>query len=43
MKFLLHVEKANKMIKVKDLKISGMYGNKLYFDFNVIFRAFMIY
>ena len=34
MDFIIKVEKSSYLIKVKDLKITGLYGNKLFFDFS---------
>ncbi|MBC61357.1 MAG: hypothetical protein CMP11_02790 [Zetaproteobacteria bacterium] len=38
--FLIEAEKSDKFIRLKQLKITGMYGNRLYFDSTVSFVAF---
>jgi hypothetical protein len=42
LQFLIEVEKADKYLRVGDLKITGMYGNKLYFDVTVSFLGYSI-
>ena len=42
MGFLVDVEKSNYFFRIKDLKIKGLYGNKLYFDSRVSFRTYRI-
>ena len=40
--FLSEVENSGKFIRVKDLKITGMYGNKLFFDTTIGFKAYQM-
>lgn len=38
--FISEVEKAEHYIRLKDIKITGQYGNKLFFDTTLIFRGY---
>ena len=38
--FIIEIEKAGKYLRVQDLKITGLYGNKLYFEAQLIIRAY---
>jgi len=38
--FIIKVEKSSYLIKIRDFKVTGLYGNKLFFDLDVVFRAF---
>lgn len=38
--FITDVEKSENYIRLKDMKITGQYGNKLYFDTTLIFRGY---
>jgi hypothetical protein len=40
--FLIEVEKDGRFIRVQNLKITGIYGNKLYFDVETIFRGYRV-
>ena len=42
LKFLIDIEKSRKYLRVKDLKILGMYGTKLYFDVVLVVRAYSV-
>lgn len=42
MNFIVDIEKSNYFFRIKDLKIKGLYGNKLYFDTRVSFRTYRI-
>lgn len=42
MNFLVEVEKDGHLIRVQNLKITGIYGNKLFFDVETIFRAYKV-
>lgn len=38
--FITEVEKAERLIRVKNIRITGQYGNKLYFETSVTFRGY---
>ena len=38
--FIVELEKSNHLLKVQDLKITGQYGNKLYFDAQLLIRGY---
>lgn len=38
--FITEVEKSERYIRLKDIKIQGQYGNKLYFDTTLTFRGY---
>lgn len=38
--FLVDIEKSNQFLRVQDLKITGIYGNKLYFDAEILVRGY---
>jgi hypothetical protein len=40
--FLIEIEKADKYLRIQDLKIQGRYGTKLYFDGTVKIRGYSI-
>lgn len=40
--FISEVEKSERYVRLKDLKITGQYGNKLYFDTNIVFRGYSV-
>ncbi len=40
--FLIEVEKADKFLRLQDLKIQGRYGTKLYFDGTVKIRGYTV-
>jgi hypothetical protein len=40
--FITDVEKSERYIRLQDLKITGQYGNKLYFDTSLVFRGYAI-
>ncbi len=40
--FITDVEKSENYIRLKDLKITGQYGNKLYFDTTLLFRGYSL-
>lgn len=40
--FLVDVEKANHYLRVQNLKITGIYGNKLYFDADILIRGYKV-
>ncbi|MFK7823046.1 MAG: hypothetical protein AB8G05_02750 [Oligoflexales bacterium] len=40
--FLVDIEKANHYLRVQNLKITGIYGNKLYFDVDVLVRGYKV-
>jgi hypothetical protein len=40
--FLIEVEKDGHFVRVQNLKITGIYGNKLYFDVETIFRGYKV-
>lgn len=42
LKFLVDIEKANHYLRVQNLKITGLYGNKLYFDVDVLVRGYKV-
>ncbi len=39
--FIAEVEKSERYIRLKDIKITGQYGNKLYFDTSLMFRGYV--
>ncbi len=41
LKFLTEVEKSNHFLRVQDMKITGLYGNKLFFDTNILVRGYI--
>ena len=38
--FIIKIEKSQHLISVKDLKIVGIYGTKLFFDLDIVFRSY---
>lgn len=40
--FLVEVEKDGHLVRVQNLKITGIYGNKLFFDVETIFRGYQV-
>lgn len=40
MNFLIDIEKSGKYLRVQDLKVTGLYGNKLFFESTVIIRGY---
>ena len=40
--FLVDIEKANHYLRVQNLKITGQYGNKLYFDVDILVRGYKV-
>ncbi len=40
--FVTEVEKAERYIRLQDIKITGQYGNKLYFDTSLMFRGYSV-
>ena len=40
LKFLVETEKSGKYLRVSDVKITGLYGNKLFFDANIVVRGY---
>jgi hypothetical protein len=38
--FITDVEKAERYIRLKNIRITGQYGNKLYFDTTLVFRGY---
>lgn len=38
--FVTEVEKSERYIRLQDIKITGQYGNKLYFDTTLMFRGY---
>jgi hypothetical protein len=40
MSFIVKVEKSPHLIRVKDFRIVGIYGTKLYFDLDVVFSSY---
>ena len=40
--FLVDIEKANHYLRVQNLKITGIYGNKLYFDVDILVRGYKV-
>lgn len=38
--FLIEIEKSGKLLRVTDLKIVGIFGNKLFFDVNIMVRGY---
>jgi hypothetical protein len=40
--FLVEVEKDGHLVRIQNLKITGIYGNKLYFDVETIFRGYHV-
>lgn len=42
LKFISAIEKKQKYIRVKDLRIRDLSGNKLYFEAQIFFRAFQL-
>lgn len=38
--FITEVEKSGKYIRLQDIRITGQYGNKLYFDSTLVFRGY---
>ena len=41
LKFMVEIEKSKKFLRVKDIKVTGMYGNKLYFDVELVVRGYL--
>ena len=42
LEFLVDIEKANRYLRVQNLKITGIYGNKLFFDVDVLVRGYQV-
>ena len=42
MNFLVDIEKSNHYLRIQNLKITGLYGNKLYFDVDVLVRGYKV-
>lgn len=42
LKFLIEIEKSSKFLRVSDVKITGLFENKLYFDANLMVRGYVI-
>ena len=42
LEFLSAVEQSNNLLRVQDLKITGEYGNRLYFDVNAVVRGYQM-
>ncbi|MDD9952608.1 MAG: hypothetical protein OXT67_13690 [Zetaproteobacteria bacterium] len=40
--FIVDIEKSGRFLRVQNLQIVGMYGNKLYFDVNLLVRGYKI-
>jgi len=40
--FITEVEKSERYIRLQDVKITGQYGNKLYFDTTLMFRGYAL-
>ncbi len=40
LEFMIEVEKSDRYLRVQNLKITGIYGNKLYFDVDVLIRGY---
>lgn len=38
--FLIDIEKSNHYLRIQNLKITGIYGNKLYFDVDILVRGY---
>lgn len=38
--FIVELEKSNHLLKVQDIKVTGQYGNKLYFDAQLVIRGY---
>ena len=38
--FLIALEKSDRFLGVKDIKITGLYGNKLYFDTKLLLTGY---
>jgi hypothetical protein len=39
--FVMEIEKSNHFLRVQDMKITGQYGNKLYFDVQLTIRGYV--
>lgn len=42
LEFLIEIEKTGKYLRINDLKITGLYGNKLYFDVQLIVKGYTV-
>ncbi len=42
MKFLIEIERSDKVLRVKNLKVRELFGTKEYFDANVVFRGYAV-
>ena len=42
LKFLIAIERADRYLRVQDLKITGLYGNKLYFESSILVRGYSV-
>ncbi len=40
--FLVRVEKDGNLVRIQNLKITGLYGDKLFFDVETIFRGYQV-
>ena len=40
--FLVDIEKSNHYLRIQNLKITGIYGNKLYFDVDILVRGYRV-
>ncbi|MCB9228109.1 MAG: hypothetical protein H6618_00710 [Deltaproteobacteria bacterium] len=38
--FLISIEKSNHYLRIQNMKITGIYGNKLYFDVDILIRGY---
>lgn len=42
MNFLVDIEKSDKFLRVQNLKITGLYGNKQFFDVDILVRGYKV-
>jgi len=40
--FLVDIEKSNHYLRIQNLKITGIYGNKLFFDVDILVRGYKV-